>query len=332
MQKFIFSQIIAFLIGFIPVHAIDATIQKTGFKVTAAVSDSVLTVGQKFILQFSVETRDKVTFNLPDIQGVKTVSGPQQSTSTSTNFSGGRSVTRTEQIFSYVMEAQSKGNTSIPAVVFKTDSTMSFSHPIALQISVASKVKKDKEKEQQSTVADDDVFVDVQCSSRQIAAQDSMLITYRIYSTYDLQDILDVQEPAFKGYKARKLPVNRMTRRQGWDVVNGRRYTTLNWYQYVIKAPAKQGEITLPQIKLKVTVRVAQANQNRDPFDPFGFFSTPTYRTEEKVITSQPKKVKVTAKGSSTDKHEWDSAPRQQQSRPKRQGNTKTDDSLLRQL
>ncbi|MBQ1675841.1 MAG: BatD family protein [Bacteroidaceae bacterium] len=326
MIKYIFCQILVILIGILPVRAIDATVRRVSFSVKASVSDSVVCVGQKIHLRFEVQTKDKVSFDFEDgdVQNMKIVSGPMHSSQSSISVQGGKRVEKYSQIYTYILEASQKGSTTIPAIVFKTDSTMSFSHPIAIQINPAPKQEKQKEAEK-STVSDDEVFVDVQYNSHKIAAGDSMIINYRIYSTYDLQEILDVQEPTFKGYKGLKQPVNRLTRRQGWDIVNGRKYTTLNWYQYLIKAPNKQGEITIPQIKLKVMVRVVES-QTVDPFDPFGFFSQPKYRIEEKIITSPAKKIKVVAPGSIKQQPQQAEKPQPKQREPE------IDRSMLREL
>ena len=149
MIKYIFCQILVILIGILPVRAIDATVRRVSFSVKASVSDSVVCVGQKIHLRFEVQTKDKVSFDFEDgdVQNMKIVSGPMHSSQSSISVQGGKRVEKYSQIYTYILEASQKGSTTIPAIVFKTDSTMSFSHPIAIQINPAPKQEKQKETE-----------------------------------------------------------------------------------------------------------------------------------------------------------------------------------------
>lgn len=130
--------------------------------------------------------------------------------------------------------------------------------------------------------ADEDIiiFARYEPASEQVVAGDSTKVNVVVYCNYAFQRAeCSTKTVKVKGGHWRLQP-RRGDRQQQRVRVYGGVYYAILWDTYIVGSD-KPGEIKFPQLQFDCDVEAVEPEVYVDPFDPFGFFSSPRHKTHK---------------------------------------------------
>ena len=80
-----------------------------------ASADRAVVLGQNFRLSYSINERDAENLQIPAIEDFRILSGPNSSTSQSTQYINGKMTSSYKKTYTYILLAQTEGEFTIPA-------------------------------------------------------------------------------------------------------------------------------------------------------------------------------------------------------------------------
>ncbi|MCF7912646.1 MAG: BatD family protein [Candidatus Cloacimonetes bacterium] len=258
-------------------------------QVTAYVNRT--TIGINDILQYTIEISgsdaDKIgTPNLPQLDGFKNqgVSTSSSSSYTMTNGSFQSSVTKKYQ---YSLSPTRTGSISIPSITIKYKKKSYKTGNIKLNVVPGSNepaparasTRNNNSPAENSGKLSDNIFIEIQVSNLNPYQNESVEVTYNLFSKYDVTSLSFKEEPSFIGFwKEDVFTPNRMNLQR--TNRNGELYNTMKLKTYAI-FPSQTGEIKVDPLKMDVDIRTESRNI-------WSFGSTKTY-----TIASKPLSFKV---------------------------------------
>lgn len=263
--------------GIISVNAQDVSF-------TARVQSAVV-VGDKFQLQYTLN-KEGSDIRLPAMQDFQILMGPSTSYSNSTSIINGKVTRETSYTYTYILKALKEGQFTIPPATVKVDDEKVSSNAVSIKV-----VKGDAQAQQQnqqtkaagSVPSDDDLFITVTPSKRNVYQGESLMLTTKIYTKVQLEGASDVKQPELSAFIAQSLQGQGENSRS-MENVNGRTYQVITFDQKLL-FPQRSGKLTIEptEIEFMVRQRVARS-RSRSPFDDF-FESR--YRTVKKKVRSK---------------------------------------------
>ncbi|WP_430810038.1 MULTISPECIES: BatD family protein [unclassified Carboxylicivirga] len=280
MRLFILS-ILLFAAGLIPGKAQDVSF--TGR------AQSAVAVGDKFQLVYTLN-KEGSDIRLPALQDFQILMGPSTSYSTSTSIINGQVSRETSYTFTFILKALKEGQYTLPPATIKVDDKKVESNAISIKV-----VKGDARPHNQSTEAsgsapdDDDLFITVTPSKKNVYQGESLVLTTKIYTKVQLDGLSDIKQPELAAFITQELKGKEGI---SWTMENvkGRTYN-VGVYEQKLLFPQKSGrlEIEPTEIEFMVRQRVARS-RSRSIFDDF-FESN--YRTVKKRVKSKPITIQV---------------------------------------
>lgn len=224
--------------------------------------DSV-SAGDRFRVSYIIENCNLQDFQNEAFKGCIVLSGPSTSTQSSYSIVNGKRTQTTSVTLTYYLQAQT---------------SMSFS-PSPCTLTYDGKVKKVALSEMQieptelngtprslTTVADDDLFIRVSASKKQIYQKETVVVTYKLYTRVDVKDIVGRLPQPDGCYYQELSDAHKYFASQ--EVVDGKVYSTSIWRQFML-IPSDEGKISVPAANLEAEVLIADYS-NYNPFDFFG--------------------------------------------------------------
>ena len=267
-QKILF--IIALLISSFACHTAHA--EEISF--TASAPNAVV-IGETFRLSYTINTHDARGFRIGDIADFDVLSGPNQSSSSSTSiFNGVRTSSKT-LTFTCILRPKREGTFTIPAATITVDGKQMQSEQLTVKV-----LPPDQHNSQQSgtqqgrgtstssqtgQISNDDLFIVASVNKKKVYEQEAILLTYKIYTTVNLTNVSG-KMPDLKGFHTQEMEMPKGNREFELEHYNGRNYRTIVWSQYVL-FPQQSGQLEIPSITFEGTI--AQRVQSYDPFDAF---------------------------------------------------------------
>ncbi len=242
-------------------------------KVTADKNPAI--VGEQILIQYSIDMKgDK--FNSPNFSGLRVLSGPNPSTSSSYTFINGKSENKISTTYSFYIKAVKEGTFNITPASIKVDGKTIKSKPYQIKVVKGS----DKNKAEQKAIADN-LFIKVEVSKRNIVVGEQILVTYKLLTRLDLHNTELSSLPALNGFWAKDLETSSRFKR---DVIDGVAYNVATIKKSVLTAQ-KSGKLSIDPMELKCSIRIEKKRNNRDPFaNIFGG----GYNIQEEFISSKP--------------------------------------------
>lgn len=266
MKKFIFS--ITLLISTLVcggLHAEDLSF-------TADAPNAVV-MGETFRLSYTINTHSAKNFRVGDIADFDILSGPNQSSSSSTSIINGVRTSSKTLTFTCILRPKKEGTFTIPAATITAEGKQMASKTLTVKVLPA-----DQRSSQQSgsqgrgtttaqtnKIGDDDLFIIATVNKKKVYEQEAILLTYKIYTTVNLTNVSG-KMPDLKGFHTQEVEMPKGNREFELEHYNGRNYRTIVWSQYVL-FPQQSGQLEIPSITFEGTI--AQRVQNYDPFEAF---------------------------------------------------------------
>jgi hypothetical protein len=286
-----------FFIGILILYPWRSFISSQDVIFNATVSATVMEVGERFYLNFTLNTTSVKNLTPPPMGEFLVVSGPSTSQSTSVQIINGKMTRNTEFSYQYILQAVREGTFTIEPATVEAEGKQYQTQPITIQVMKSSKPRQAQPSQsQQATpstnlteLPEDNLFVRVIPSTTTVYQGQYILATIKLYSKVDLSAIDNVKFPSFTGFFQQEIEVPPLRQLQR-EVVNGQVYGT-GVLKQVLLFPQKSGELTIDPLEIDCQVR------QRVRRSPGGFFDDffDNYENVPQQIYSKPLVINVRA-------------------------------------
>ncbi len=254
------------------------------FKASAPQS---VVMGEQFRLTFTVNAEGK-ELKVPAMPDFDVLMGPAQSTSHNTSYINGKVSNETTVTFTYILMPKKEGTFTIEPATVKVKNATYTSNSVSIKVlppDKSGKTTSERVQESSAVINDDDFFVRMIVSKRNVTEQEGFLVTFKLYATRPC-GLTSMKFPEFEGFLAQEitLPEHQWVQ----DRYKDRNYFTVDLKQVVLY-PQRSGELTIGKGTYDAVIRVSTPQKARSIFDDF----FDTYREVKKTLTSQPVTINV---------------------------------------
>ena len=244
--------------------------------ITASVDKNPVIVGEQILVKFTVDSKAK-DFKSPNFSGLRIISGPNSSSSSSYSFVNGESKSEITTTFSYYLSASKEGSYVIsPASVYANKKTIS-SKPITITVV--------KGRKQNNNSITKNLFIDVKTNKNNIVVGEQIIVSYKLHTRLELENTELSKLPNLNGFWKKDLESSSRFKR---EVIDGVAYNTAVIKKTVLTAQ-KSGKLEVDPIEVTCSIRIANQRNRRDPFA--NFFNS--YNVREEKISSKSLTVNV---------------------------------------
>ncbi len=244
----------------------------------ATVTKNNVGVGEEFQLIFTASGKSN-NFRAPNLNGLRKLSGPNQSSSSSMQIINGKVNSSSSTSYSYYLTALAEGQLTIGSASIVIDGEQVKSKSILLTVTKANPKAKNtlniKEK----------VKLKASYNKAKVFQGEQIVLSYKLYSKIDLLDISVIEKAELNGFWSEDVETNSKAK---IEVIDGVKHLVWELNKSVV-TPQKSGILEIDPMILEVKVKVQKERNNRDPFGMFN-----NYRTVTEEIKS--KKIKITVK------------------------------------
>ena len=253
-------------------------------------------VGENEIFRFNIEVKGANIGNVP-IPNLTdfpfTVLGSSKSTSTSVSIVGNRqSTTRTERI-TYNLQTSAKGTFQIPPVRVVVNNQTFHTRPINITVVESTQQTQQQQQQQgrqQSAFAprpgsqtqetqNAEMFFRATTDKTTAYRNEMIVVHYKLYTQYQLQNISLSNEPTYSGFWKEDLyQANRIQMQR--EVYDGKQFNTL-LIRSVALFPSREGSLTITPFDLNIDIVI----QGRSFFEPS--------QTRSIKVSSNPIEIRV---------------------------------------
>ena len=262
-----------------------------------ASAPSAVVMGQQFQLTYTVNTEGATSLRTPDLSAFEVLMGPSSSVSRSMQIINGQTSSSYSQTFTYVLMPKKEGTFNIGPGSIKIKNANYSSNSLVVKVLPPDKAGSASgggrsssgssgggASQGSTSVGTNELFVRMNVSNRSVYEQEGFLVTFKIYSLYDV-DLDDIKFPEFEGFLAQDIDLNPQWTLENY---NGRNYRTAVFKQTILY-PQRSGKITIGAGRFNAIahVRVKRSGSLFDELMGGG------YQDIRKVLTTAPVTVDV---------------------------------------
>lgn len=266
----------------------------------SATAPSEVAVGDRFRLVLSVNARPQ-QFTPPAFGSFRVLSGPSQSSSTSTQIINNQVTTSVNISYTYVLEATEEGEFSIANASVKVDGSSYPSNPLKIKVlprgsatQPSTSSQQQQENREAALPAKDDIFIRAQVSNTEPYQGEQVIISYKLYTRIDITNYSIDALPSFQGFWSENLSNEQSSATT--EAYNGINYRVAE-IRRVAVFPQRAGELRIDPMSVDMSVRIRRPQQQRrgsliDEFfggSPFDRFQTLQHSVRSNAITIQAK-------------------------------------------
>ena len=265
-KKIIFLFALLLSIGCISLNA-----QDVSFRASAP---NAVVMGEQFRLTYTINVEGATELRAPDLSEFNVHFGPTQSQSRSIQIINGQSSSIFSLTFTYILSAKQEGTFNIAPATIKVKNSNYNSNSLVIKVLPPDQSTNNSSQNRNeantpsasssSGISNNDVFMRMTVSNRNVYEQEGFLVTFKLYSSFDL-NVGNLKFPEFEGFLAQDIELNPQ-----WTLEN---YNGTNYRTAVIKQtvlyPQRSGKITIESGKYEVIVRMRSQRQSRSFFDDF---------------------------------------------------------------
>lgn len=259
-----------------------------------AIAPEAVVVGEQFRLVYTVNAEAK-DLRVQDLSDFDVLMGPSQSTAYSTQIINGQRTSETTNSFTYILVAKKEGTFNIPPANIKVKNSNYTSNALVIKALPPDKASKSNVQNNNTatptTISDNDIFMRMQVSKRNVYEQEAILVTFKLYFVPmpSLPALGNVKFPEFEGFLVQDIEQPQDGIQVKVENYNGRNYQTAVIKQSLL-FPQRSGKLTIEGGRYETALRVRmQQQQARSFFDSF----MDSYRTVNKVLTTAPTTIDV---------------------------------------
>jgi len=246
------------------------------FKATAP---GAVVLGQQFRLTYTLSDEGK-ELRIAELPDFEVLYGPSVSRSSSYSIVNGQTTSSVSNSYTYTLMALKEGDFEIPPATIKVGNSEYKSNSLTVKVLPQDKTSGSSpgtpnqsqsnpsgSSSSSTSITSDEVFVRMHLSKNSVFENEGFLVTFKIYSLYDIVNYENVKFPEFEGFIAQEidLPANRQLNLENY---NGRNYRTYILRQLVLY-PQRSGNITIPAGKIDLMLRMRSQQRVQSIFDDF---------------------------------------------------------------
>ena len=252
-------------------------------ELTTTVSKNPVAVGEQFQISFSANG-DIEQFRAPSFNGLRILSGPNKSSSSSIQIINGQSLQSKKVNYDYNATALNEGSLEIGSASAKVDGRDVKSNPIKLNVGKANP-KSD------NNVLDlsDKVYIKAHINKTKLFQGEQLVVSYKLYSKITLENIDITTFPELNGFWKEEVETSSRPTVKTIDGVNHNVWEISR----IIVTPLRSGILEIDPMKATITVQVKNNSKGNNPFgsSSFGFFDS--YKNIDKQLQSANRKIEV---------------------------------------
>jgi hypothetical protein len=223
-------------------------------RVTVRAPETV-TVGEQFKIAYVVESNKEVKepVIIKNMSGFEIVYGPSLSSSLSTVFEEGKRIQTYSASSTYILKALKKGKYTLPRGEVVIDGKRHKSDNFSIEVKDIGEIAKE--------IDDVDAFVRVIPSRANINLEDTLTVTYKLYTTKEISRILNTDFPYIDNFYVSNIS----DRRQGFseEKIDGKVYKVVE-IRKILLQPKKIGVFTIPEGSVTVLYSAPTGRKVRD--------------------------------------------------------------------
>ncbi len=251
-------------------------------ELTTTVSRNPVAVGEQFQISFSANG-DIEQFRAPSFNGVRILSGPNQSSSSSVQMINGQFSQSKTVSYNYYATALNEGSLEIGSASAKVDGKDVKSNPIKLSVE-----KANPKSENNVLDLSDKVFIKAHINKTKLYKGEQLVVSYKLYSKINLANIDITGLPELNGFWKEEVETSSRPKVKAIDGVNHNVWEISR----MIVTPQRSGVLEIDPMQATITVQIKNNRKRNDPFrDPFGFFDS--YQNIDKDLQSPNLKIDV---------------------------------------
>lgn len=243
----------------------------------ATVTKNNVSVGEEFQLIFTASGKSS-DFRAPNLNGLRKLSGPNKSSSSSMQIINGKVSSSESTSYSYYLTAIAEGELTIAPAFIVIDGKKVASKAIKLKVS-----KADPNANKGLNI-EEKVELKVSINKSKVYQGEQIVITYKLYSEINLAEITILEIPEMNGFWKEDVKTNSKGK---IEVINGVNYKVWEISKSII-TPQKSGVLEIDPMLLDIKVQVPKERNRRDPFGMFN-----NYRTIMDEVSSRKIKINV---------------------------------------
>ena len=236
---------------------------------------SHVAVGEQFRLTYTVNTQNVSDFRAGSIPNeLEVLIGPNRSMQSSYQMINGHTSSSSSITYTYIVCASKNGTYTISPAHIVVDGKTISSNSLTIKVSGSaqsnsgsSRQHRNEEEEIRdagSQISGSDLFIKVSANKKRVHEQESILLTYKVYTLVGLTSLRG-DMPDLKSFYTQEVDLPQQ-KSFSIETLNGRTYKTTTWSQYVM-FPQTTGKLEIPSITFEGIV--VQQNRNIDPFEAF---------------------------------------------------------------
>ncbi|WP_280673061.1 MULTISPECIES: BatD family protein [unclassified Dysgonomonas] len=230
--------------------------------------------GKPFKISYILNNAQGQSINVSDkISGFNVIYGPGISRSSASSSLNGRTVQQIyTETYTYTLIAEKEGTFTIPAATIVAGGKAYKSNTARVKVLPPDKKASSSQEyysepvTQPDAVKDNDIFVRAIPSKVKIYEQEAFIITFKLYSSLDIERFVDIEFPEFEGFIREDIPMPSALQTR-IERINGKNYFSADLVKYLL-FPQRSGKITIPAGKASFILRVRSGRQVRTFLGP----------------------------------------------------------------
>ena len=245
-------------------------------KIKINAPETVMT-GEQFRVDYVIESMDEVgkPIIFKNMDGFNILYGPATSSSASVSFKDGKRARVYNFTSTYYLEAQKEGKFNLPKAEISFKGKKYKSKVVKIEVKSPDKITGEVE-----------AFVKAILSKDRVNLSDTLMLTYRLYTTKEISRLLNTDFPAIEGFYATNITHSRQ--RFDEETVDGKKYQVVDLRKLILQ-PRDIGQKTIAEGMIVVEYAAPTGRKMRDMW---GDVYNETIKSQ-KTLTIQPVTIRV---------------------------------------
>lgn len=248
--------------------------------------------GEKFRISYILQNAEADHIDGPSsFGGIKVLFGPGISQSSQTSIVNGKASSYSSTTYIYTARADKEGTYTIPAATItvkgKTISSNTKKITVLVQDKYGAGTQRQNElRNSPDQISDQNVFVRANVSKTKIYEQEAFFVTFKVYSTFQMQQVRNIEFPEFEGFITEDL-YTPTTLQLNLESYKGHNYYVADLKRFLL-FPQRSGKITIPSGKAEIVFYVNSGKQSNSGINPYN-----VYVKTAKSVTTNPLDINV---------------------------------------
>ncbi len=261
-----------------------------------ASSQSQVDVGEQFQIVYELNAEGS-GFKNPDFGGLRVLTGPMSSTSSSVQIINGQVSKSFTQSYTYIVVASQAGTISVSPASVIVNGKQYISNKLSIIVQVANQSNATQgssgSKSGTTTVNssnDKDVYLRAITDKKNIIQGEQIIVTYRIYTRVPISGVNVSKLSAFTGFWMKNLLDENAPLKQTTERINGDEYVVAD-IRKVALFPQQSGKLTIEPMELECIAQLqttSEKKRSRDPFESFfndPFFNRNVQNVQKRLVS-----------------------------------------------